>query len=74
MRLLSPAWIIIAGVALAHASGALQIIGTGIQCIDQTIGGVIDLRRNLPLLFPPKPVTPKKVASVPNHSKKVANK
>ena len=62
MRLLSPAWIIAAGVLIAHASGAIDTVanvlgpvGTIIGAIDKSATAVVDLRTWLPAKKPPAP-------------------
>ena len=45
MRLLTPVWIIIAGVWIAHASGFISQLGNVFQGVDQAIGTVTDIRK-----------------------------
>ena len=50
MRVLSPAWIIVAGVWVAHASGVIAQVGSIIVAIDKTVGIAVDLRNWAPAI------------------------
>jgi hypothetical protein len=48
MQVNSPAWIIAAGIFIAHASGVIDIVGKTLSGVDQTANAVIDFRKIVP--------------------------
>ena len=55
MKVLSPAWIIVAGVVLVQTSGILSTAGSALIGIDSAIRATIDLKALVAKIAPPKP-------------------
>ena len=64
-------WIPVAAVFIAHASGILGNVGTAIIGVDNTITAVIDLKKMVAKIIPPrKPnFVPIKKVIIPPHAK-----
>ena len=65
----NPAWLIVAAVFIAHATGILQMVGGSISAIDTTIGDTIKVKNWIKA----KEVAPKKVAHKQVQHEKVAH-
>ena len=65
----NPAWLIVAAVFIAHATGILQMVGGSISAIDTTIGDTIKVKNWIKT----KEAAPKKVAHKQVQHAKVAH-
>ena len=55
MKVRSPAWIIVAGVVLVQASGAMSTVGNLLVGIDSTIKATVDIKGFIAKAIAPKP-------------------